>query len=150
MQAILATIISGFFSLAAIWYQNHLQKKNIQASNEPTSSKSPENKSTHTQFSSTWRIVFTLLIVICPLLLQLLIGKERLSGGDKYLMEYYLFWVVITFIATLIGWKKKSLFEKIILILSLAFLIFMTFEVMYETKRNANYQIDQIDQMNPK
>jgi hypothetical protein len=147
MEAILAAIVSGFFSLAAIWYQNYLQKKNTQVSNEPVSPESPGSKSTHTQFSPTRRIVFTVLLVICPVLLLLLVGKERLSGGDKYLMEYYFIWVVITFIAMLTGWKKKSTFEKIILILSLAFLIFMTFEVMYETKRNANYPIDH---MNPR
>lgn len=145
MGTILAAIISGFFSLAAIWYQNYLQKKNTPAGNGHAAAGSVEIRSQQIHFSTTWRIIFTLLIVACPLLLLFLIGKETLAGGDKYLMEYYFIWVVITFIAILIGWKKKSTFEKIILIASLAFLIFMTFEVMYETKRNANYPVEQIN-----
>lgn len=145
MEAILASIISGLFSLAAIWYQNRLRKTKTLENNEPSVSKSPKNKLAYKHISSKWRIAFTLLIVICPLLLLILIGKESLFGGDEYLMEYYFIWVVITFVAILIGWKQKSIFERVILILSVLLLIYMTFYVMYETKRNAKYGINRIE-----
>jgi|GEM_PF-3922557 len=144
METILVAFISGFFSLAGIWYQNYLQKKSVFVKNDQVISVKGETKSNQHEKNPIWRVVFTIGVVICPLLLLMVVGKERLSGGDKYLMEYYFIWVVITFVAILLGWKQKSLFEKIILIASLAFLIFMTFEVMYETKRNANYPMDQM------
>jgi uncharacterized membrane protein YhaH (DUF805 family) len=144
MEAIIVAIISGFFTLAAIWYQNYLQKKSGSIKNESDISNPTENKINQKGKNPIWRVVFTIVVVVCPLFLLMVVGKDRLSSGDKYLMEYYFIWVVITFVAILLGWKQKSLFEKIILIASLAFLIFMTFEVMYETKRNANYPMDQM------
>lgn len=144
METIFVAIISGFFSLAAIWYQNYLQKKSVVVKSEPDIPNRTVIESPVQVKNPMWRVIFTIVVVVCPLLLLLVVGKDKLSGGDKYLMEYYFVWVVITFIAILLGWKQKSKFEKIILIGSLVFLIFMTFEVMYETKRNANYPIDQM------
>ena len=144
MEVIMGTIISGLFSLGAIWYQNYLQKKSPSENTKTTLSNISEAKTTTAKRSPILSIVFTLVIVVCPLLLLLVVGKERVSGGDKYLMEYYFIWVIITIVAILIGWKRKTMFEKIVLILSLIFLIYMTFEVMSETKRNANYQQDQM------
>jgi uncharacterized membrane protein YhaH (DUF805 family) len=136
MEAIIAALLSGFFSLAAIWYQNYLQKKSNVNNDEIKRSGSVKNELPGKSTSPALRIVFTLVIVACPLLLLLLIGKERLSDGDKYLMEYYLIWSIITLIAVIIGWARKTSFEKIILIVSLIFLIYMTFEVNYENNRN--------------
>lgn len=138
MEAIIVALISGFFSLGAIWVQNYLQKKNIiknQESPRDTATKKIANISPKINI---WRITFTLILVLLPLLFLLIIGKDKI-GGDKYLMEYYFIWVIITSLALGINWKSKTLFEKIILTLSLLFLVYMTFFVMYETKRNAQH-----------
>ena len=143
MAAIITSIISGFFSLAVIWYQNHLQNKSGTTVRELTKFKAEElNKKAKPQ-NNIWRILFTLIIVACPLLLLVTLGKGRF-GGDQYLAEYYLIWTIVTLIALLLGWKSKTLFEKIILIVSLIFLISMTIDVKIETNRNAQYRIDKM------
>ena len=133
METIIVAMISGVFSLAAIWYHNHLQQKSVNKKVDGSQVNEQGTKGTTPLNMKKLRIGITIIIVVFPLLLLLLLGKERLAGnGGKFLMVYYFIWVIVTSLALVIGWKTKTLFEKIILFVSLIFLVLMTFVSMFD------------------
>lgn len=142
MEVIVA-LISGFFSLAAIWYQNYLQKKApVDYKKQDLPGAIVGNQTTTQTKSPALRIIFTLVIVILPYVLLAVLGKTEYAGAIPG-REYYFIWIIITLAAILIGWIRKSLFEKIVLIASLLFLIYTIAEIYIRTN-NENNRIEQI------
>ena len=138
MEAIILAIISGFFSLAGIWYQNYLSRKSNAASiNVPpvfqAVTKPDENELPASQQNkrSQPRILFTILIAILPWLIWkfLVFMFNKIVYGymntyAKVMVIYFLLWLIITITAILSGWALKTVFEKLILTISSVFLLF--------------------------
>ena len=133
MKEIILAIIPGFFSLAGIWYQNYLSRR----SNAKTQGGTPSLPITKESFGtqqnkrSTLRIFFTILVATLPWIIWKFvifsIHSEVYKHMDTYakiMVIYFLVWLIATMFATLSGWNLKSFFEKLILILSSAFLIY--------------------------
>jgi hypothetical protein len=130
METILVTIIAGLFSLGGIWYQNHLNKKSsstqqkVPSEPETIRQDSEKGKISVKANNKPWiRILFTIMIVVLPWLIYVgilpYITYERFgygTGREKAMISYYFVWFIITMIAITIGWKGKTIFEKIILI----------------------------------
>ena len=91
-------------------------------------------------------MIISLSVVCLPMILLLTVGKDRLFGGDYYFMEFYFSWVVFSFVTLLIRWKSGLIIEKLLLLLVVLFLIYMTFYTMYETKRNYDFRINTLRQ----
>jgi len=164
MEAIAITILTGVFSLAGIWYQNYLSKKSngavqpvqqdhkggIPEIQQPISVPSPQQNSRNTR-----RIVFTILIAVSPWLvfdyaLRMLWQLSHANGNsyqadiENLLMTrnriilYCGIWVIITVVALLSGWARKTIFEKFILIASALILIYIGCLRYTEYSRNIN------------
>jgi hypothetical protein len=131
MEAILATLITGFFSLLGIWYQNYLSKKNAAAA--PAIQPQPGQRAppvAPAENKVVLRILFTVAIVALPwILFQMLLPfatYQRFhdeTGRDRAMFYYYGLWMVITILATVSGWRRKTIWEKIILFGSMFFLV---------------------------
>ncbi len=132
MESILSAVIAGFFSLVGIWYQNYLSRKanNISAnvtSVFQTSLKPGEKELLPLQQNnrSQLRILFTILIALLPwliwkIVLQSLVKTvyKHMDAYAKIMIAYFLTWIIITIIAIVSGWTLKTVFEKLILIIS--------------------------------
>jgi hypothetical protein len=126
IQAIIVAIISGFFSLAGIWYQNYLRNKSNTHSPGEVLIEQPKKR-------SSLAIFFTILIATLPwiiwkFLLSSLIEVvyNHMETYAKIMVLYFFIWLVMTIVAIISGWKLKTLFEKIILFVSSAFLVYWT------------------------
>jgi hypothetical protein len=139
MDTIIASVITGIFSLMLIKYQHQLTQKTKKkrAPASQLSSEVAEEKS-QSSSSSKYSIIVTVLITVLPLGLSFVLGKD-FFGGDDYLSTYYFIWTFVTLIAIFIGWKQKKLFEKVLLIVSCFTLLSLGIFVSYEMKRNRNY-----------
>ena len=136
LKVILVAIISGFFSLAGIWYQNYLSRRtNARAGNAPVGSRQlsgpAENAPPEQNKRLAARFFFTILVAILPgVLWKLLVEGFRpliykyMPLYAKIMVSYFSIWLVVTLIALGSGWTYKTVYEKIILFISAGFLIY--------------------------
>lgn len=151
MQTIIATIITGLFSLTGIWYQNYLRSKSDRergiADDRASRNVAGKEQKSSRYYSKqadkpTLRIIFTMLIVAIPWLSfnYLLRFVDRYTfihsnAGQAVrhnlvivrneIALYCILWLIITVVALVIGWKRKTIFEKIILVVSAVWLIYI-------------------------
>lgn len=146
METIVATILTGLFSLSGIWYQNYLNNKSTSnlssvttVQSEPSLRKEAPNKAAG-KSKNGLRIFFTMLIVLLPwVLFQVILpylSYERFGdedGRERAMFIYYMIWFFITIIAMVSGWKAKTNLEKIALAASAVFLFFNFFILQYKS-----------------
>lgn len=141
METIIVTILTGLFSLSGIWYQNYLNRKSNSIPQMTSTVKQVDlpgykegSGKSNQKKRVGLRIFFTLLIVILPwVIFQVLLpyltysrfGDE--TGRQRTMFLYYSIWFIITIIALISGWKRKTIFEKIILIGSGILLLVMLY-----------------------
>ncbi|MFI5160669.1 MAG: hypothetical protein ACHQHN_05295 [Sphingobacteriales bacterium] len=166
MEAIVITIITGLFSLTGIWYQNYLSRKSVTVPQQSAEATSTENldqtiaSSSKKRKTAVPRIIFTMLIALIPWAssdyIFIFLGRDSLISVNtnellhaNYIVlrsetvAYYSVWFIITIIALMIGWKSKTIFEKIILIASAAMLIYTGSNIYI----GYTHYIDQLDQI---
>ena len=126
MFAVLSALVLGLFSLAVIWYQNYLEFESIvnnqngAASSARGSLKNNNNEAEEEVLEiNTYRFVCTILIAVFP---SFIFFFSADGNPGLFLNEMFLFITAsLSLWALLMGWQLKTLFEKIILILSLSF-----------------------------
>ena len=176
MQTIIGTIITGLFSLAGIWYQNYLSKRSNRTDGfpvQPTVKELANNQEkappvySKQDYKPTVRIVFTILIVTIPWLsfnhllrfVDIYTFKHSTAASAIHhnllivrneIALYCSVWLIITVAALLSGWKRKTVFEKIILIASALWLIgigcvrciqYNKLAVSYQTSTGASMRV---------
>lgn len=134
MEAIIVAIISGFFSLFAVWYQNYLGKKPkdrekvaviITEEKKPNPVQQP--LTAKQRQIELIRVIFMILILVLPwislLFLDRVVAHYSHFEGDyetkRYIFAlYFLTWFIITSLALIIGFKTKAIFEKAVMIVA--------------------------------
>ena len=125
MEAIVTSIISGIFSLLAIWYQNKLLQKSAERNQQETEKSISKDHETRSPKSLIFNILI-LFIALLPYAILIVFWKIlpfRVEYEAQFFPVYYLIWVFLMTGAVLLSWKRSTLFAKIILVASLAVIV---------------------------